>query len=41
MNYLLKNKDDNLFGTGAVNAKIEGRWCKTPAMNSSPTLDIP
>ena len=30
-----------LFGTGAVNAIIAGRWCKTPAMNSSPTVDIP
>jgi hypothetical protein len=30
-----------LFGRGAVNAKIAGRWYKTPAMNSCPTVDIP
>lgn len=31
----------HLFGTGAVNAKIDEIWCKTPAMNFSPTADIP
>lgn len=30
-----------LFGIGAVKARSEGRWCRTPAMNSSPILDIP
>ncbi|KAK3013388.1 hypothetical protein RJ639_010057 [Escallonia herrerae] len=34
-------KEKYLFGSGAVNAKMEGRWLKTPDMNSSPTLDIP
>lgn len=31
----------HLFGTGAVNAKIDEIWCKTPAMNFSPIADIP
>lgn len=30
-----------LFGIGAVKARSEGRWYRTPAMNSSPILDIP
>lgn len=40
-NYLMKWKNANLFGSGAVNAIMEGRWFKTPAKNSSPILDIP
>lgn len=31
----------NLIGSGAMNGKIEGRWCRTPAINSFPTVDIP
>ncbi len=31
----------NLFGWGAVNARIAGRWWRTPARNSCPNLDIP
>lgn len=31
----------NLFGLGAVNARIAGRWWRTPARNSCPNLDIP
>ena len=41
MSIQYKKISAHLFGTGAVNAKMEGRWSKTPAMNSSPILDNP
>jgi len=31
----------NLLGSGAINAKIEGRCCRIPAINSLPKVDIP
>jgi len=31
----------DLFGMGAMNARIAGRWWRTPAKNSCPILDMP
>lgn len=35
------NRKHYLFGWGAVNANIDGRWWYTPARNCSPVFDIP